>query len=425
MLGTCFTPSNTVLLLPHKCFPVQPKQVDGAQLAERLESAENARHSRLEHVSRASGERVARAKAVAASGREAAAELAGSRLRLSQAKLAAAAARRASALRNISAAHAHRAPDAFLRANAARLESLRHSGSLRRIQGSWRHFAASKATTAARVKAFVETSVPGTFQLALKTARTSEDQQAASEPPLSSSPHVESPTIGMFGSGSGMQWQRDFDDLSATMQSPKTIKAAKELLHRLERLARVLHHDSNPDCSMLLRRLYPKTARSGKKIERYPARIFLCAYMLMWQPDMLLTGTSEWDDRLKSTASALVGAFETLIVQYVSEPTDSGALEESVAVEASVRSVRDALKMFDESWVDFLEIFVTWKGEDAASIEKDLIAIAVDMQASMLAAVGADEAGQTAETDEADIQTAAIVAQVCYRRHPLPSVNAH
>lgn len=397
---------------------VQPKQVDGAQLAERLESAEHARHSRLKHVSRASGERVARAKAVAASGREAAAELADSRLRLSRAKLAAAAARRASALRNISAAHAHRAPDAFLRANAARLESLRHSGSLRRIQASWRHFAAQKATTAALVKAFVETSVPGTFQLDLKAAASPTGLQPAAEPPLASSPH--SPTIGMFGSGSGMQWQRDFDDLSATMQSPKTIKAAKGLLQRLEALARVLHHNSNPDCSLLLRRLYPKTARSGKRIERYPARIFLCAYMLMWQPDMLLTGTSEWDDRLKSTASALVKGFETLIVQYVSEAADSSALEDSAVPESSVCSVRNALKMFDEAWVDFLEIFVTWKGEDAASIEKDLIAIAVDMQASMLAAVGADEAGQAAGTDEADIQTAAIVAQV--RPCPLRSV---
>lgn len=410
---------------------VQPKQVDAAQLAERLESAENARHSRLEHVSRASGKRVARAKAVAASGREAAAELAESRLRLSQTKLAAAAARRASALRNISAAHAHRAPDAFLRANAARIESLRHSGSLRRIQGSWRHFAAKKLTTAARVKAFVDTFVPGTFQPALKTSRNPEEPQLAApaaEPPLSSSP--QSPTIGMFGTGSGMQWQRDFDDLSATMQSPKTIKAAKELLHRLEKLARVLHHNCNPDCSMLLRRLFPKTARSGKRIERYPARIFLCAYMLMWQPDMLLTGTSEWDDRLNSTASALVAAFETLIVKYLPETTDSAVLEDS-APEASpsasaatpeatsVRTVRNALKMFDESWVDFLEIFVSWKGEDAASIEKDLIAVAVDMQASMLAAIGVDDASQAAEAVDSSVQTAAIVAQVRYSSVPI------
>lgn len=406
----------------HKFVALQPKRVDAAQLAERLESADNARHSRLEHVSRASGDRVARAKAVAASGREAAAELAETRLRLSQAKLAAAAARRASKLRNISAAHAHRAPDAFLRSNAARIESLRHAGSLRRIQASWRHFAGSKATTAARVKAFVETSVPGSFQPALKAPRSVEGHATPTTPEamLSSSP--QSPTIGMFGSGSGMQWQRDFDDLSATMQSPKTIKAAKELLHRLEKMARVLHHNSNPDCSMLLRRLYPKTARSGKRIERYPARIFLCAYMLMWQPDMLLTGTSEWDGRLKSTASALVSAFETLIVKYLPESTDSSALDESAPEasgspvappDSSVRTVRNALKMFDESWVDFLEIFVTWKGEDAASIEKDLIAVAVDMQASMLAAIGADDAGLPAEGADSRIQTAAIVAQVC------------
>lgn len=390
---------------------MQPKQ-DAAQLAERLELAENARHSRLEHVSRSSGERVARAKAVAASGREAAAELAETRLRLSQARLAAAAARRASALRNISAAHAHRAPDAFLRSNAARLESLRHSGSLRRIQASWRHFAATNATTAAHVKAFVATSVPGTYQSALKAPRSSGEPRTptTAETPLSSSPH--SPTIGMFGSGSGMQWQRDFDDLSATMQSPKTIKAAKELLYRLEKMARVLHHNSNPDCSMLLRRLYPKAARSGKKIERYPARIFLCAYMLMWQPDMLLTGTSEWDDRLKSTASALVSTFETLIVKYVPKEEDSTTSEAS---EGDARTIRNAVKMFDEAWVDFLEIFVTWKGEDAASIEKDLIAVAVDMQASMLAAVGADDAGQASEAG--DPQTAAIVAQVSAHHH--------
>lgn len=311
---------------------MQPKpNLDAEQLAEKLRGAESARESTLARVARSAGERVARAKAVAASGREAAAALAESRLRLSQARLAAAAARRASSLRDIRNAHAHRTPDAFLRANAARLERMRAALSLMRIQAAWRHFAATHGTTTACVSDFVDTSVPGTFQPPLKS--TSKPRAPSeSSTPLSASP--QSPSIGLFGNGTGMQWQRDFDDLSATMQSPATISAARKLLRRLEKLLGVLHHGSNPDCAMLLRRLYPKAARSGARIDRYPARIFLCAYMLMWHPDMLLNGSSEWDERLKGTASSLVAAFENLIVAYV---PDADADADATAAEPEGR----------------------------------------------------------------------------------------
>eukprot|EP00892_Ulva_mutabilis_P010997 jgi/Ulvmu1/826/UM010_0200.1 len=368
------------------------KESEAERVAEKLATASRAREDHLATLARSAADRVARAKAVAATERAAAAELAASRLRAAQARLAAAAARREAALRERAAAHARRAPDAFLRANACRIERLRHSVALRRIQSAWRAFASSRSSTTALTRAFVHTSVPGAFQPTL--------DHPAPETPTPADPSTATHTIGQFGTGSGMRWQRDFDQFAAIMQAPATLAAARALLRRLEATLSVLHSGSNPDAAGLLRRLFPKTAAAGGHIDRYPPRIFLCAYMLLSHPETLLNGASEWEGRLLDTSKSMLRAFEALAASYVPDAA------------APSGSVREQLKEFDEAWVDFLEIFVTWKGEDAASIEAELVRMAVDMQSSMLAAAGVTDAADAPAAAADNPQLEAIVAQV-------------
>lgn len=380
-------------------------------MAEKLSSASRAREDHLAALARSAADRVARAKAIAATERAAAAELAASRLRAAQARLAAAAARREAALRERAAAHARRAPDAFLRANACRIERLRHSAALRRIQTAWRTHAESRKSTSALTQAFILTSVPGAFQASL-------NHPAPNPPPIaeptdpSDLPH----TIGSFGNGSGMPWQRDFDQFAAIMQSPATLTKTRALLRRLEATLSVLHGGSTPDAAGLLRRLFPKTAAAGGPIDRYPPRIFLCAYMLLSHPETLLNGASEWEGRLLDTSKAMVRAFEALAALYA--PADA----DGTPAARPAGSVRERLKEFDEVWVDFLEIFLTWKGEDAASIEADLVRVAVDMQSSMLAAVGVSDPVDAPAAAAHNPQLAAIVAQVRRGHNVRPSM---
>lgn len=56
---------------------------------------------------------------------------------------------------------------------------------------------------------------------------------------------------------------------------------------------------------------------------------------------------------------------------------------------ASAQGTARHLAAFDEAWVAYLEQFVAWKTADAASLEADLIKVAVELEASMLAKMGA------------------------------------
>jgi hypothetical protein len=355
----------------------------------KLRDAAATRNNLLRQVAVDAHDRVEHAKHVAQAERAAAAALADSRLKLFNARLTAAAARREQHLREFSAAHAGRSPGAFLRANVLLLERCRQQGALRRLQVAWRTFARMAKPTTSLVRAFKETTIPGIFVPVLN---------AGSAPASESVTAPGSHTISGFGNGTGMAWQRSFDSLSSTMQSPVTLQATHGLLKRLEALLDVMHGESSPDCSLLLKRLFPRAAKAKKHIARYPVRMFLCAYMVHAHPDTLFNGANEWEDRLLSTAEAMLRTFEALIAHYLCP---------SEAASPSAGSIRNQLKLFDEAWVDFLEIFSTWKGEDAASIEADLVRIAVDMQSSMLAAIGNEPASAAANP-----QLAAIVAQV-------------
>jgi hypothetical protein len=355
----------------------------------KLRDAAAARSNLLRQVAVDAHDRVQRAKQVVQAEREAAAALAASRLRLYQARMAAAAARREQRLRQFSAAHSGRSPEAFLRAHAMCIEQVRHGSALRRLQAAWRGFAHENKPTAMLTQAFVATGIPGVYESALNTGSvtqiTPDNEEAAT--------HV----ISSFGRGQGLAWHRDFDSLSNAIQAPETLRVVRSLLARLETLLATLHGpDTNPECALLLKRLHPRAARAQRPIERYPARILLCAYMICAFPEAVFNSTyNELEDRVRERAAAMLKAYEGLLVQCLQPPCDRAD------------SVRNLVKQFDEAWVDFLAIFLPWKNADAASMEADLIGIAAEMQSSMLAAAGGDPC-----VESANPQVAAIVAQV-------------
>ena len=74
--------------------------------------------------------------------------------------------------------------------------------------------------------------------------------------------------------------------------SPSLQHCAQALLARLE--ARVVAKGvAAGNCAPLLRRLFPRTP-PGRALERYPARIFLCAYMVVAHPGGRARGGRGW-----------------------------------------------------------------------------------------------------------------------------------
>ena len=69
------------------------------------------------------------------------------------------------------------------------------------------------------------------------------------------------------------------------LQSPATLRAATRLLQRLAVKQRVSSR-TTPTAGVegLLKRMFPK----ADKPDRYPARVFLCAYMIMSHPKVCL-----------------------------------------------------------------------------------------------------------------------------------------
>lgn len=43
---------------------------------------------------------------------------------------------------------------------------------------------------------------------------------------------------------------------------------------------------------------------------------------------------------------------------------------------------------FDGAWLEYLDMFVTWKGADASALESDLIRMAVELEKSMVRKCG-------------------------------------
>ncbi len=70
------------------------------------------------------------------------------------------------------------------------------------------------------------------------------------------------------------------------MHCPLCLQA---LLRRLEQRLSARGLVGNDSAQMLLRRIAPKNAPHGCPLERYPARVFLCAYMVQSHPQMVFS----------------------------------------------------------------------------------------------------------------------------------------
>lgn len=76
-----------------------------------------------------------------------------------------------------------------------------------------------------------------------------------------------------------------FEDFAAMLQSQATLRTATRFLHRLSLKSRLASTGAGTaGVGSLLKRLFPKV----EKPDRYPARVFLCAYMILRHPKVHL-----------------------------------------------------------------------------------------------------------------------------------------
>ena len=77
-----------------------------------------------------------------------------------------------------------------------------------------------------------------------------------------------------------VQAQDPFEQFARALQSPGTLRAATALLRRLS--AKLRSPATAAGVEVLLKRLFPR----AQKPERYPARVFLCAFMILKHPQV-------------------------------------------------------------------------------------------------------------------------------------------
>ncbi|KAL2629943.1 hypothetical protein R1flu_014629 [Riccia fluitans] len=223
-----------------------------------------------------------------------------------------------------------------------------------------------------------------------------------------------------------------FEQLASRITSPATLRNVKPLLARIE--SRLMLSSAGGQFNVgqidhLLKRLFPsrrKTggsspaigkkssagARSGKEsvrtddkeMERYPARVFLCAYMILGQPDAVFSGRGEREIALADAAAKMLPEFEALISIILDGPSStplrpsspsagsekkSGLASEqqdsqSTSAASPQRPFSVQLATFDAAWCTYLYQFVAWKVKDAQLLEEDLTRMACQLEVSML-----------------------------------------
>eukprot|EP01018_Ginkgo_biloba_P023277 Gb_06651 [translate_table: standard] len=218
-----------------------------------------------------------------------------------------------------------------------------------------------------------------------------------------------------------------FEQLAARIQSMSTLQSVKALLARIESrfmLSRA-SRSNFAKIDHLLKRLSPASKRTssngsraakktacqgpvkgssresqkieGKDLQRYPSRVFLCAYMILGHPEAVFSGRGDREIALAEAAARLVPEFESLIAIILDGPLCSPRSRPSSPDTASddcdseepqafypQRPFADQLAAFDAAWCSYLYQFVVWKVKDAQSLEEDLIRVACQLEVSML-----------------------------------------
>lgn len=185
---------------------------------------------------------------------------------------------------------------------------------------------------------------------------------------------------------------------------------------------------------MLLEKLYP-TSRNAAELPRYPVRVFLCAFMVQHHPEVVLDPGKPREQAVIAAALAMTAAFSALLAALLRPPPGGAGFSRTppvtpvVATSASssppaspgnrdvmtssspptrtsaelsvpaspqtptgdVNNAPDVpalLAAFDATWLEYLDMFATWKGADASALESDLIRVAVELEKSMVRKCG-------------------------------------
>lgn len=218
-----------------------------------------------------------------------------------------------------------------------------------------------------------------------------------------------------------------FEQLAVRIESTATLQTVKVLMDRLESRASLSQAKSSnfSNIDHLLKRLASPNRKvksnnvsrrrvakkvsspsketkipEANKLLRYPARLVLCAYMILGHPDAVFSGQGEREIALAESAVNFIREFEMLIKIIVdggsqsnsassSRPTspdlmvDDSGNQESTPLPCR-RNFRSQLAAFDAAWCSYLYCFVAWKVKDARSLEEDLVRAACQLELSMM-----------------------------------------
>ncbi|KAH9318454.1 hypothetical protein KI387_020223 [Taxus chinensis] len=226
-----------------------------------------------------------------------------------------------------------------------------------------------------------------------------------------------------------------FEQLASRIQSSSTLQSVTALLARIERWFMVSHHSQSNIANIdhLLKRISlgsKRTSLNGNRATkknapqgsvkatsrgqnekaeekerlRYPARIFLCAYMILGHPEAVFSGRGEQEIALAEAAARLVPEFESLIHIILDGPSCSPPSRPTANTHSrtqtlsSQRPFATQLAAFDAAWCSYLYQFVAWKVKDAQSLEEDLIRVTCQLELSML-----QKCKITSEGDECNV----------------------
>jgi hypothetical protein len=156
------------------------------------------------------------------------------------------------------------------------------------------------------------------------------------------------------------------------------------------------------------------SARSGgaqkaaeKSMDRYPVRVFLCAYMILGHPEAVFSGRGEREVRLSEAALKLIPEFEALVSTILvgpqsSRPSSPGSNDgEKAKNPAATRPFPVLLADFDAAWCSYLYHFVVWKVPDARSLEDDMIRMACRFETAMLGVMSEDNGAELNHDNQA------------------------
>lgn len=210
----------------------------------------------------------------------------------------------------------------------------------------------------------------------------------------------------------------DFDSLSSALQKPRAINHTASFLRRLQSkyLLTQKANELGPEdpCLVLLDKLFSTKSNTVDKenTPRYPVRVFLCAYMILGHPEIVLGGVMpEQENMLQVAAAEMLSAFECLH-EYLQRPpafqnaTDGllsppsspektarmlGGSNHHLVVDRKLSTFASLLHKFDEAWQTYLKHFTKWKVSDSEVLEADLLEMACKMMSSMVLKGALDE----------------------------------